>query len=225
MAELTGNRRTRGRRSSRSREAYEAVRHAIVGAEIPAGEVVNEGEWAERLGMSRTPIREALSRLAQEGLVERVPNRGTFVRGASLEDLRDIYQLRMVLESLAAEEAVDRLTEAEILETEAAWTTLAQSLEDGVPPDYETVGRLDNAFHMMIVGHCTNSRLREIMQGLNLEVLRYQLLTARLLGNVNSTVAQHLALTQRLKDRDGARLASELRDHIKSAADIIFSAR
>lgn len=225
MATPNGARAAPARRTSRSREAYEALRHAIVSADIPAGEVVNEGEWAERLGMSRTPIREALSRLVQEGLVERVPNRGTFVREASLEDLRDIYQLRTVLESLAAEEAVDRLTEAEILETEAAWATLARSLEDGVTPDYETVGRLDNAFHMMIVSHCTNRRLREIMQGLNLEVLRYQLLTARLLGNVNSTVAQHLTLTQRLKERDGARLASELKDHIKSAADIIFSAR
>lgn len=224
-AKRIGTRATPARRISRSREAYEALRHAIVSAEIAAGEVVDEGEWASRLGMSRTPIREALSRLVQEGLVERVPNRGAFVRETSLEDLRDIYQLRTVLEALAAEEAVHRLTETEILETEAAWTTLARSLEAGVTPDYETVGRLDNAFHTMIVSHCTNKRLREFMQGLNQEVLRYQLLTARKLGNVSSTVAQHLTLTQRLKDRDGEALASALKEHIESAADVIFSAR
>ncbi len=225
MAKLAGSPAAPVRRPSRSREAYEALRQAIVGAEIAAGEVVNEGEWADRLGMSRTPIREALSRLVQEGLVERVPNRGTFVREASLEDLREIYQLRTVLEALAAEEAVQRLTDMEILETEAAWTALARSLEDGITPDYETVGRLDNAFHMMIVSHCTNRRLREFMHGLNQEVLRYQLLTARLLGNVNRTVAQHLTLTRLLRERDGERLAQALKEHIESAADIIFAAR
>jgi DNA-binding GntR family transcriptional regulator len=213
------------RKTSRAREAYEALRYAIVGAEISSGEVVNEGEWAERLGMSRTPIREALSRLVQEGLVETVPNRGTFVLEASLEDLREIYQLRVVLEALAAEEAVHRLTDTQIRETETAWTSLSRSLEAGVTPGYETVGRLDNAFHMMIVSHCTNTRLRVFMHGLNQEVLRYQLLTARLLGDVNNTVAQHLALTQLLKERDAERLATALKEHIESAADVIFAAR
>lgn len=212
-------------RLSRFRVAYDALQEAIVGAEIPAGGVVNEGEWADRLGMSRTPIREALSRLVQEGLVERVPHRGTFVRGASLEDLREVYQLRVVLEALAAKEAVRRLSDTEILETEEAWAALSRSLAAGDTPDYETVGRLDNAFHAMIVSHCDNARLRVIMQGLNQEVLRYQLLMARLLGDVNTTVAQHLALTQLLKERDGRRFADALKDHIESAADVIFAAR
>jgi len=210
---------------SLSRQAYEALRQAIVGAEIPAGDVIHEGDWAERLGMSRTPIREALHRLAQEGLVERVPHRGTFVREASLEDLREIYQLRVVLEAIAAEDAVNRLTEAEIDQTEEAWTALARSLEQGIVPDYETVGRLDNAFHMMIVSHSSNRRLRAFMEELNQEVLRYQLITARVLGDVDVTVAQHVALTRLLRDRDGQRLAQALKDHIESAADIIFSAR
>jgi DNA-binding GntR family transcriptional regulator len=215
-----------GRRgSSRSHEAYEALRTAIVGAEIPAGTPVNEGEWADRLGMSRTPVREALNRLRQEGLVETVPHRGTFVREASLEDLREIFELRKVLECLAAEEAVARLSEAEIVGAEAAWVALAASLESGAVPDFETVGRLDNAFHMMIVNHCTNARLRDFMHGLNQEVLRYQLLTARLLGDVRNTVQQHLALARVLKERDAQLFVEALREHISGAEAVIFSAR
>ena len=213
------------RRRNRSEQAYEALRSAILGAEIAAGEAVNEAEWAERLGMSRTPIREALSRLSQEGLVETVPHRGTFVRGVSLDDLREVYQLREVLEALAATDAVLRLSDEVILEAEEAWASLARALEEGQQPDYETVGRLDNAFHMMIVSHCGNGRLRVIMQGLNDEVLRYQLLTARLLDDVKNTVQQHLALIQLLKRRDASGLSEALKNHIESAADVIFTAR
>jgi hypothetical protein len=79
-------------------------------------------------------------------------------------------------------------------------------IDAGGRADYETVGRLDNAFHAMFIDHRDNARLREIMYGLNQEVLRYQLLTARLLGDVDNTVAQHLALTRLLKEaRRGAR--------------------
>lgn len=210
---------------NRSVEAYEALRSAILSAEISAGEAVNEGDWAARLGMSRTPIREALSRLSQEGLVETVPHRGTFVRDVSLGDLREVYQLRVVLEAFAATDAVLRLSDEEILAAEDGWTDLARSLEAGEDPDYETIGRLDNAFHMMIISHCDNARLRTIMQGLSQEVLRYQLLTARLLGDVRSTVEQHLALIQLLKMRDASGLGDALRSHIEDAADVIFTAR
>ena len=212
-------------RRSRALEAYEALRSAILAAQIPAGEAVNEVHWAAQLGMSRTPVREALNRLSQEGLVETVPHRGTFVRGVSLDDLREVYQLREALEALAANDAVLRLSDADILRAEHDWTSLALSLESGERLDYETVGRLDNALHMMIVSHCDNGRLRSIMAGLNEEVLRYQLLTARILGDVNSTVEQHLALIGLLKRRDAAGLSEALRTHIENAADIIFTAR
>jgi DNA-binding GntR family transcriptional regulator len=225
MAKRLGTPDARVRRTSRSRDAYDLIRREIVGAKIAPGDVVSESEWANRLGMSRTPIREALSRLVQEGLVERVPNRGTFVRDASLEDLREIFQLRVVLEALAAEEAVRRVSDEEIAKTEAAWVAQARSLEAGLTPDYETIGRLDNALHMMIVNHSSNMRLRMFMQGLSQEVLRYQLLTARLLGDVNDTMTQHLTLIRLLEDRDADRLAKGLKEHIETAADVIFSMR
>jgi DNA-binding GntR family transcriptional regulator len=212
-------------RPSRAGTAHDAIRRAILSAEVPAGEPVNEVEWAQRLGMSRTPIREALSRLAQEGLVERVPNRGTFVRDVSLEDLRDIYQLRVVLEAMAAADAVRFLTEVEIAAAEESWSDLARAIADGESPDYETVGRLDSAFHMMIVNQSTNARLRTFMHGLSRDVLRYQLLTARLLSDVNDTIAQHLALTRLLTERDAEGLAKGLKEHIENAANVIFSAR
>jgi DNA-binding GntR family transcriptional regulator len=221
----TSKRERPGKPRTQGHIAYEELRKAILSAELAAGDVVNEGEWARRLGMSRTPVREALNRLRQDGLVETVRHRGTFVREASLDDLRDIFELRKVLECLAAEEAVYRLSDADISQVLASWEALLRDLEEGRAPDYETVGRLDNQFHLMIVGASTNRRLRDFMQGLDQEVLRYQLVTARTLGNVEDTVGQHLQLARLLERRDGPALSAALRQHISDAEGVIFSGR
>src|SRR5438045_9145460 len=95
---------------SQSEEAYTRILDRIVSLEMPPGSVVNEARLREELGIGRTPIREALQRLARENLVRSIPHRGTFVTDVNITDLARITEVRTVLESHAARLAEDKIT-------------------------------------------------------------------------------------------------------------------
>jgi DNA-binding GntR family transcriptional regulator len=228
MEMLTASDTTRARKRSRlnrSSEAYERIKELILVGELTASDVLSEGELADRLGMSRTPIREALRRLSQDHLVEIVPDRGAWVRDVSLNDLREIFDLRKVLEPLAAEQAVSRVPEEDIVAIEREWRALEEAVQLGEQVDYEVVSRLDNRFHNLIIAYCRNKRLRDFLELLNQEILRYQLLTAQTLANVEETVSQHLYLVTLFKARDIEALSRGLKLHIERSEEIVFSRR
>ena len=209
--------------TNRSRTAYNFIRNAIVCGDLPGRQFLNEGKLATRLGMSRTPIREALSQLRKDNLVEIVPGRGAFVREVSLDDLRDVYELRKVLECFAAEESVMRIADSEIESIERAWLAIDEAVRRGESVDYARISRLDNRFHALIIENCSNERLKSFMHLLNQEVLRYQLITASIVGDVEGTAGEHFRLTALLKQRDVAAFVAELRRHIVSSEEIVFS--
>src|SRR5512135_2592148 len=102
-----------GKAGSFADRAYDAIRELIVTLELPPGAVVREPELTERLGVGRTPVREALRRLAQERLVEVYPRRGIFVTPVNIRDLASLSEVRAVLESHAARLAAERATAEE----------------------------------------------------------------------------------------------------------------
>src|SRR5947207_10347231 len=98
---------------SQSEEAYTRILDRIVSLEMPPGSVVNEARLREELGIGRTPIREALQRLARENFVRSIPHRGTFVTDVNITDLARITEVRIVLEAHAARLATEKLTSAD----------------------------------------------------------------------------------------------------------------
>jgi DNA-binding GntR family transcriptional regulator len=215
--------RSKKGRRPKAREAYQMLSNAIVSGELAGGEFLNESELAEQLGMSRTPVREALSRLSKDRLVDLVPGRGAFVRDVSLSDLRDIYELRKVLECFAAEEAGTTVSDDDIAEMESEWLEIRDLAAAGDDVGYERVSRLDNRFHSLIIDNCTNQRLKDFMHLLNQEILRYQLVTARTLNDIHDTAEQHLRLVAHLKKRDTAALVKELWRHIADSEELLLS--
>src|SRR4030088_3327024 len=112
---------------SQSEEAYLQIRERIVSLDMPPGSVVNESRLRAELNIGRTPIREALQRLARENLVRSIPHRGTFVTDINITDLARITEVRVVLESHAARLAAARISAAE----RTAFGELLQILENG----------------------------------------------------------------------------------------------
>jgi DNA-binding GntR family transcriptional regulator len=226
MADVKPLRVSRPGRANRAETAYERIRSDIVSGELGAGHYLNEASLAEQLGMSRTPVREALRQLAKDQLVEMVPGRGAFVKGVSVTDLLDIYEIRKVLECLAAESAVDAIPVAELDAIEEQWLAARLAYRRGEDPGYELISRLDNRVHGLIVDHCGNARLRGFMRLLNQEILRYQLLTARTLGDPESTIEQHLEIITLLRQRNATALCECLRRHLEQAeATVLASMR
>lgn len=214
----------RERRSDLARTAYMQIKEAIVYAKFKPGEYLSENTLAEVLGMSRTPVREALKKLAGQNLVDIVPGRGAFVKDVSLQDLLDIFELRKVLECLAAETALANITDAEIQESEEAWLCIRDRIRRGEAVDLAEISRYDNQLHTLIVSKCRNSYLKDFMGVLNQQILRYQLLTAQALGDVEDTIRQHLEIIALLRDKDPRKFIPVLRDHIEAAEQVMVRA-
>lgn len=130
-----------------SERATGGLRRAILAGELPAGRRLGEVALAERLGVSRTPVREALSRLAAEGLVELTPRRGARVASFSAEELESIFAVRAALEPLGAARAAERATPADVEGLQALAEEMLAVGHPGPGQHLETLVGLNQAFH------------------------------------------------------------------------------
>lgn len=199
--------------------AYDALRAALVSGDLKAGEALMENPLAERLGMSRTPVREALSLLARDGLVGVADRRGYFVPQRSMDDLRELFELREALEGMAARYAALRATDAEVerLHALCAEYECADSLESWT--------RLGTSFHAFISAACRNRRLAGAVEPLQaqIELTRHQVLrSAR--DRRGESIREHRAIAGAIAARDPDAAEGHARAHVRLSFQTILRA-
>ena len=199
---------------SLSQQAYEQIRHKIITLELPPGSVIDEVDLQEKLGLGRTPIREAVKRLSLENLVTIMPRRGMFVADIGVNDLQRLLEVRLVLESLAVRLAAQRGTKLH-------WQRMRDLLEQShaKPQDTESLVEADEAFHEVIYDAADNEYLRDalaVLLRLN-ERLWYHFVAQS--GGLELTTADHRAIAESLEARDGARAEALMVTHIRRAQD------
>lgn len=155
-------------RSSLRDQARRRVRDLVLRNDLPAGERINESHLAERLGISRTPLREALNHLEQEGFLESEVGRGYFVRALDMDEARDLYVLLADLETLAL-----RLSGPAPADRTAELRRLNDLLPDD-PGESDRAIRTNRRWHETLVAACPNRRLLEILGSLHRHVARYE---------------------------------------------------
>lgn len=143
--------------------AYQAVHAMIAEGEAPTGAWLRESTLARQIGVSRTPVRQALNRLAAEGAVELIPNRGAQVVSLSAEDIAALYELRATFEPLAAKLAVARLTETHLEELADLHEQMV-ALAEGPERDPRRMSQLNNDFHAVFLREAGNRHLTMAMQ-------------------------------------------------------------
>jgi DNA-binding GntR family transcriptional regulator len=197
-----------------SDSAYQTLRDAIVRGTIAPGTQIPEVALAEELGVSRTPLREAVNRLEGNGLVERAPNRRLYVTLVSADEARQLYSVRMALEDLALADAATRMTD-EVLDE------LGQRLERMQKAERsrrENVAEGGRSFHEILYRAAGNSVNEEILQRLQVKIDRYRYIGTRD-GHrrQRQAVDEHRAIYEALRKRDvmGARHA--MREHLGRA--------
>lgn len=194
------------------------LRDLIVEGALAPGARIAERQLCESLGISRTPLREALKVLASEGLVELLPNRGARVARLDERDVEDMFQVMGALEALAGTLACAHITEAELAEIAALhYEMLAQYTRRKLPEYF----RLNQAIHAAIVAAARNSILAATYQSLAGRIRR-----ARYLANLSDerwrhAVEEHEAILQALQARDGARLARLLEEHLHNKSVVL----
>ena len=202
-------------------KAYEWIRDAIESGELEMGTPLPENLLAKEIGVSRTPIREALRSLEQDGYVKIIPQKGAFVSEISLEDLKEIYDIRKLLEPFAALSAVTRLPDGEIDEMERGWKALKRAALAG-EVSLSKVSEMDLLLHMTITKYATNKRIGAIITTYHAQIQRFQKLSAQSLANIHETIGQHVEILEKLRERDARGLSSLLYEHIaKSESNIM----
>lgn len=190
----------------------ERLREDILGGELAAGTVLSEAALADSFGVSRGPVREALARLASEGLITTTPRRGAIVAELSADEFIEAYQVREALETFAIQLAVPRLGQAELDRLRALHEAMVEHAERG-----EVNGFFDAnaAFHDLLVAASANRKLHEMYRMLMDQMGRYLARSLELRGSLDKSIAEHSAILEAVEARDAERAARLLADHIE----------
>ena len=196
-------------------KVYTLIRNRIIYVEYAPGEKINSRMLQEELGVSQTPIKDALSRLAGEGMVEISSRRGTFVKDVTEKDIFEIEGIRIILETAAVEAIAEQITDAQVGELEGLYR---DTLIDQDNFDYGIFMEKDFRFHQEIIRLTGNQRLLNIYTQLNahVQIVRFQLVRKRTkpLPWANN---DHLSILNALKERDVEKAKAAIREHrIKS---------
>jgi DNA-binding GntR family transcriptional regulator len=201
----------RGAARSLSDEAYLRIRDLIVSLELRPGSIVNERELMERLGLGRTPVREALRTLAQERLVEVYPRRGIFVAPVDAKDLASLSEVRAALESQAAALAAERATPDERAEADELIADLGRVAGE---PDERRLIELDQRIHRHVYRAAHNAHLEATLNEYYVLTLRIWFLALDRVARLDDAVREHRELLEAIRDRDAKRAEDAMRRHV-----------
>jgi DNA-binding GntR family transcriptional regulator len=201
--------------------ATELIRHAIIDGRLPPGRRLKEEELARELGISRTPVREALLMLQAEGLVDAAPNRGAAVRSHSAEDLNDLYQLRALLEGYSTRRAATRLPDGAIRELRASCERF-DALLDNEAEMSELVDE-NLVFHRTILESSGSTRLVTMVRQVIELPLVYRSYIWYSPEQQRISAHYHSQITRALEDRDAERAELVMKEHIYEARDLLLT--
>ena len=195
--------------------AADRIREMIVSGELLPGEPIAELKLADRLGISRTPIREAVSQLEFEGTLRSIPGRGAIVAEITRQDFQEINTLRVSLEPLAAMSAMHVIPRAVILREEEKWSAFLSDFRGGQAAPPVLFSEEDTKLHSLIVENCGNNRLKNILRTLHFQAMRYIYAHWNTRNYIEDTIVQHLEILRAFKEFDGDAVRDALAGHLE----------
>lgn len=198
---------------------YEALRDAIFNQGMKPGERLMETELAEEMGVSRTPVREAIRKLELEGYVVMIPRKGAYVAGLSIKDINEVFEIRGALEALAAGLAAQRATQEEIEEMQR---NVFMETTQWETSDLIRTIELDTKFHDLIYTSSRNGRLQSMIKELREQVQRFRTTTLAVPGRMKFALDEHKRIVEAIAERDVAAAQKAAYNHIDSAENALL---
>ena len=199
-----------------SDEVYRVLREAIIRGDLKPNEHLVETQLAQTLGVSRTPVREAIHRLETDGLARSLSNRSTVAAWYSLEDVKHIYSMRARVEGYAARLTAEKATDATLIKLDALSRKFAQASS-------KEQDELNRQFHKAIVQACRAERVIKVAMSLVEHSLMGRLYLLHTPEDRARSIQEHQAITRTLRKRDGAEAERLVKDHLEWARDILLS--
>ena len=186
----------------------ETLRDAIRRGVLKPGERLMEIQLAEELGVSRTPVREAIRKLELEGYVIMMPRRGTYVANLSIRDINEVFEIRTSLESLSNGLAAERITNEELEQLQRLLVEIGNDIEKN---DMEKIVEVDTKFHDLLYQASRNQRLIGIISNLREQLTRYRTTSMTFPGRLKETLGEHREIVEAIAQGDvkAARRAAE----------------
>ena len=197
---------------------FQTLRTAILKGDLKPGERLMELQLASKLGVSRTPIREAIRMLEQEGLARTIPRKGAEVAGMTEKDMEDVLQIRCVLEELAARLSCQNITDEEMRELKIAMVAFEEKTREGKVVE---LAKADVTFHDIIYRAADNPKLLVLLNNLREQMYRYRTEYMKDDRIHPVLIREHKEMVKALESRDQELVAREVRQHLKNQEEVM----
>lgn len=210
------------KQSNLSEDIYNILSQAIIFGKFEAGQIINGSVIAKKMGISRTPLREAFKRLEQEGWIESLSNGRKRVKKTSLEEAIEIYDIRCVLESYLIELVCKNITDDELEKLEKIIKGGISCLHNNKNNKLEKILNVNKSFNMQLYKIARNKKLCNILCSLYDNILHYRIFNLRDATYEKRSIDEHREILEALKKREVVSLKKIVRDHIKVAKELII---
>lgn len=198
---------------------FNTLRQAILRGELKPGERLMEIQLANKLGVSRTPIREAIRKLELEGLVLMIPRKGAEVAEITEKSLRDVLEVRRALEELAVQLACEKITKEEIRELERVAKEFQQVVKSS---DITEIAEVDVCFHDIIYTATDNQRLIQLLNNLREQMYRYRVEYLKRDGVFPQLIAEHEAIIRHIENNEKEKATEVMCRHIDNQVETVI---
>lgn len=196
--------------------AYRYLKEKILNLEIKPGHQVNIEEFTDKLKVSRTPIREAFLKLASEGLIEIRPRVGYFVVDITEQDIRDLFEIRGIIETRATKKAAELLTDEELESMQYLISESKEAVEEG---NFEIYLKNEIQFHEYLQKHVQNKRLNSFFEDLKDLTYRERVMSTHSLENINQSIIEHQRILDGLIKRDSNLAEWYMGEHLHNVSE------
>jgi len=205
-----------------SEDIYDILNQAIIFGKFEAGQTINGSFIAKKMGVSRTPLREAFKRLEQEGWIESLSNGRKIVKKTSLEQAIEIYDIRSVLEPYLIELVCKNITDDELEKLEKIIKEGISYLHDNKDNKLEKILNVNKRFNMQLYKISGNKKLCTILSSLYDNILHYRIFNLRNVAYEKRSVGEHREILEALKERDAVSAKKIVRNHIEIAKELVI---
>ncbi|WP_223510261.1 GntR family transcriptional regulator [Rahnella sp. GSA61A] len=210
-----------GKSLSLNEQAYLAFRHKLITLRYKPGEYLNTAQVMDDLEIGRTPINQAIHRLATEGLLQIIPRKGVMVAPLSIDDALELIEVRLVNETLCVELASKKVSDVHIHQLHGMNQQIGSACE---ARDREKMMLLDREFHQVLANIAGNSRLSDILSVIHAQAQRFWATTLSNVEHMDEVITEHNEIIEALKSGDTRRATEAARAHIYSFKRTLLSA-
>jgi DNA-binding GntR family transcriptional regulator len=201
-----------------SEDIAESIKTAIIKGKFKPGEKISEGELAESMGISRTPLREAFRKLENEGFIQIIPRKGAVVTDIDAEEAINLYEIKSTLEGLAARLAAANMKEKDISKLEKFNDELKELIDKN---DLESFYRAHTRFHEGFVKMCGNKRLIQMISNLNDHFNRFGIISLTLPGQFENAIWQHAKIIEAFKSGDQNLVEERVKTNVMTGGQVL----